>query len=125
LILGLKSEEDGYSLLSKSFTRLSAGRGLLRMTVKEAAKELTCSISFVYKLMRTGQLAYEMRGKRKLPIATSVDEYRLRNIVSAKPQPSRPSKPPKTEYVFTHLFQQEQPVSKRKRAASGFGSQDP
>jgi excisionase family DNA binding protein len=88
------------------------------MTVKETAGSLNCSISFVYKLMRTGQLAYEMRGRRKLPLAASVEEYRQRNIVSAKSQPARRSKPPKTGHVFTHLFQPETPMSKRQRAKS-------
>ena len=50
------------------------------MTVKEAAKELNCSISFVYKMLREGQIAYERRGRRKLPVASSVAEYREQNL---------------------------------------------
>jgi hypothetical protein len=33
------------------------------MTAREAAAELQCSISFVYKLMAQGQVAYECRGR--------------------------------------------------------------
>jgi excisionase family DNA binding protein len=75
------------------------------MTVKEAAKELNCSLSFVYKLLRTGQLAYEKRGRRKLPIAASVDEYRQRNIVPVAEPSSRPAASERSGYVFKHLFQ--------------------
>ena len=46
------------------------------MTVREAAAELQCSISFVYKLMAQGQVACECRGRRKLPVAESIAEYR-------------------------------------------------
>jgi excisionase family DNA binding protein len=74
------------------------------MTVKEAAKELTCSISFIYKLMRIGQLAYEMRGKRKLPVAASVEEYRQRNLVPAqKPLELAKSKRRKEPYQYEFL----------------------
>lgn len=88
------------------------------MTVKEAAQTLQCSLSFVYKLMGTGQLAYEMRGRRKLPLASSVSEYRQRNIVPARPVPPKATKPPKTDHAFTHLFQRDPSVSKRQRAKS-------
>src|SRR6266498_4529923 len=49
------------------------------LTVKEAAAELHCSISFVYKLIDTGQVACERRGRRKLPLAVSLAEYRQRS----------------------------------------------
>ena len=75
------------------------------MTVKEAAKELNCSLSFLYKLLRTRQLAYEKRGRRKLPLASSVAEYRQRNLVSASEPSSRPVAPERSAYVFKHLFQ--------------------
>jgi excisionase family DNA binding protein len=74
------------------------------MTVKEAAKELNCSLSFVYKLLRTGQLAYEKRGRRKLPIASSVAEYRQRNLVLAADPRSQPVAAGRSDYVFKHLF---------------------
>jgi len=74
------------------------------MSVKEAAKELTCSLSFVYKLMDTGQLAYELRGRRKLPVAASVEEYRQRNLVLAqKPTAPAESRRRKTPYQYEFL----------------------
>lgn len=72
------------------------------MTVREAAAELQCSISFVYKLMTQGQVAYECRGRRKLPVAESVAEYRQRNLVPATAKASKPAKAP---YQYKHLFQ--------------------
>jgi len=83
------------------------------LTVKEAAKQLTCSISFVYKLMSQGELAYETRGRRKLPTSESVAQYRLRNTVPAQQAPSRFVKPPKTPYQFKYLFQRNKARSKR------------
>jgi excisionase family DNA binding protein len=74
------------------------------LTVKEAAAELYCSLSFVYKLMRTGQLAFERRGRRKLQQAASVAAYRQRNTCPATPQPSRPSRSPRQPYQFQRLF---------------------
>ena len=74
------------------------------LTVKEAAAELYCSSSFVYKLMRTGQLAFERRGRRKLPLAISVAEYRLRNTCPATNQPFRPSRSPEPPYKYQRLF---------------------
>lgn len=71
------------------------------MTVREAAVELQCSISFVYKLMTQGQVAYECRGRRKLPVAESVAEYRKRNLVPASPKEPKPAKTP---YQFKCLF---------------------
>ena len=72
------------------------------MTVRKAAAELQCSISFVYKLMAQGQLAYECRRRRKLPVAESVAEYRQRNLV---PATAKEPKPTKTPYQYKHLFQ--------------------
>ena len=55
------------------------------LTVKEAAAEMKCSISFVYKLMLRRELAFECRGRRRLPLADSVAEYRNRSRVPATP----------------------------------------
>lgn len=79
--------------------------GLL-LTVKEAAAELHCSISFVYKLMYTGQLAFERRGRRKLPLALSVAEYRRRNTCPATFRPSRPCRSPQPPYQYQRLFRE-------------------
>jgi excisionase family DNA binding protein len=73
-------------------------------TVKEAAAELHCSISFVYKLMQTGQLAFERRGRRKLPLAISVAAYRQRNTCPATSQSPRPIRSPRQPYQFQRLF---------------------
>jgi excisionase family DNA binding protein len=81
-------------------------RGRL-LTVKEAAAELYCSISFVYKLMRTGQLAFERRGRRKLPLAVSVTEYRQRCRCQATVQASRPGRSSRQPYQFRRLFRDE------------------
>jgi excisionase family DNA binding protein len=73
------------------------------LTVREAASELKCSISFVYKLMNLGELAFERRGRRKLPLARSVSEYRQRNVVHSSskaglgPTPTQPRR-------YMHLF---------------------
>lgn len=74
------------------------------MTAKEAAGVLDCSLSFVYKLMRIGQLAYEKRGRRKLPLDASVAEYRQRNVVPARHPPARGANQPNSAYRFKHLF---------------------
>lgn len=80
------------------------------LTVKEAAADLHCSISFVYKLMHTGQIAYEGRGRRKLPLAVSVAEYRRRNTHSAaSSQPPRPGKSARQPYQFQRLFKDDRP----------------
>ena|ERR1700722_19768102 len=73
------------------------------LTVKEAAAELRCSISFVYKLMREGELSYEKRGRRKLPLLMSVQEYRGRNVIQAllPPQADRHAPGPRR---YKHLF---------------------
>jgi excisionase family DNA binding protein len=65
------------------------------LTVKEAAVEMKCSISFIYKLMQRGQLAFEKRGRRKLPLAESVAQYRKRSLVPAfaAPQVEPPTFP--------------------------------
>jgi excisionase family DNA binding protein len=76
------------------------------LTVKEAAAELYCSISFVYKLMRSGQLAFERRGRRKLPLAVSVAEYRQRSRCQATAQASRPGRSPRQPYQFQRLFRE-------------------
>jgi hypothetical protein len=90
---GRKGADDGPSP--------EAGRLL---TVKEAAAEMHCSISFIYKVMAAGQLSYERRGRRKLPLAVSVAEYRQRTRHSATNQPSRPKKSPKQPYQYQRLF---------------------
>lgn len=94
---GRKGADDG--------SAPEAGRLL---TVKEAAADLHCSISFVYKLMRTGQIAYEGRGRRKLPLAVSVAEYRRRNTHQAAPgNAHRPAKSARQPYQFQCLFRNE------------------
>lgn len=76
------------------------------MTVKEAAQELTCSISLVYRLMERGELAYERRGRRRLPIWESVVDFRRRNVVPAKKQGA--SVPPVAgQRKYKHLFQKD------------------
>lgn len=62
------------------------------LTVNEAAIVLNCSISFVYKLMDQGQVAFERRGRRKLPVTASVKEYRQRNLVPVQ-KPLEPTSP--------------------------------
>jgi excisionase family DNA binding protein len=64
------------------------------LTVNEAAAVLNCSISFIYKLMDQGQVAFERRGRRKLPVTASVSEYRQRNLVPAQkpPEPTSPKR---------------------------------
>jgi excisionase family DNA binding protein len=74
------------------------------MSVKEAAKELTCSISLVYKLMNEGQIAYERRGRRRLPVGSSVAEYRQRNIVPARPTSEGGQAKPPSPCRYKHLF---------------------
>jgi len=74
------------------------------MTVKEAAKELKCSISFVYKMLREGQIAYERRGRRKLPVDSSVAEYREQNLVAAGPATPGAKPTSSSPYRYKHLF---------------------
>ena len=83
------------------------------LTVNEAAERLACSISFVYKLMCQGELAYETRGRRKLPTSESVAQYRVRNTVPARPGLSRVVKPPRTAYQFKYLFQRNKARTER------------
>jgi excisionase family DNA binding protein len=77
------------------------------LTVKEAAAELHCSISFVYKLMDTRQLAFERRGRRKLPLAVSLAEYRQQSRCQATIQAPRTSRSPRQPYQFQRLFRDE------------------
>ena len=72
------------------------------MTVKEASLLLACSRSFVYKLLDQGEIAYETRGRRRLPLDESVAEYKQRNVVAATPKQLRPVKGP--AYQYKHLF---------------------
>lgn len=76
------------------------------LTVREAATLLKISGSFVYKLMKTGQLAFERRGRRKMPLAKSVAEYRERSLVPSQPRSgeSLPSAHPRS---YLHLFSKE------------------
>ena len=74
------------------------------MTVKEAAGELNCSISLVYRLMNARELAYERRGRRKLPTKESVAEFRRRNLVVAALGQSTPASPA-VSLTYRHLFQ--------------------
>jgi excisionase family DNA binding protein len=82
------------------------------ITVKEAARELNCSISLVYKLLDQGQIAYERRGRRKLPVARSVADFRRRNVVPADARPGSPRPVLASPGGFRHLFQKP-----RRRAA--------
>jgi len=71
------------------------------MTAKQAAEELAVSLSFVYKLMDQGEIAYERRGTRKFPVDASVADYKRRNLVPAAPAQNRPVKGP--AYQYRHL----------------------
>jgi excisionase family DNA binding protein len=71
-------------------------------TVREAAAELHCSISFVYKLMKAGELGFERRGRRKLPLTRSVISYRQRNLVPPVIPPAATA--PVCHGRYTHLF---------------------
>ncbi len=73
------------------------------MTAKQAAADLQVSLSFVYKLMDQGEIAYERRGRRRLPLDVSVAEYKQRNLVPSAPKQHRPVKG--QPYQFQHLFQ--------------------
>ena len=75
-------------------------------TVAEAAQELRCSESHVYNLLRRGEIAYEQRGRRKLPIAGSVAAYRRRSTVMANSSSSASQlHPAHSAGGFRHLFQ--------------------
>lgn len=91
----------------------------LSITVKEAADELGCSPSFVYKLMKLGQLAYEKRGRFKRPLLPSIHAYRLRNIVPAKHAPPIPGEPLASGYRFKHLFQNKKTARPRPDGQAG------
>lgn len=73
------------------------------MTAKQAAADLQTSLSFVYKLMDNGEIAYERRGRRRLPVDSSVADYKQRNHVPAVPKQHRPVKGP-GQIQFKHLF---------------------
>lgn len=82
------------------------------LTVKQASIELRCSPSFVYKLMANRQLAYECRGRRKLPLRSSVKSYRERSLVSDVNQSDvRRSSMGCDRYKFKHLFRDRKPGS--------------
>jgi excisionase family DNA binding protein len=83
------------------------------LTVKEAAAELHCSISFVYKLMQTGQLSFEQRGRRRLPLAFSVAEYRERNTFQASELQPRPVAQSRQPYEFQRLFKRNRPKPRK------------
>jgi hypothetical protein len=91
----------------KGVDGLPVPEGVRLLTVKEAAAELYCSVSFVYKLMQTRQLAFELRGRRKLPLAVSVAEYRQRNRCPATVLAPRPGRSPRQPYQFQRLFRGE------------------
>jgi len=74
------------------------------LTVKDAAAELNCSISFVYKLMYIGELIYEKRGRRRLPTVASIAEYRERNLVRASQPFDYPKKNAHEPYQYQQLF---------------------
>lgn len=74
------------------------------LTVKEAAAKLRCSLSFVYKLMQTGQVSFEQRGRRRLPLASSVVEYRERNTHRATELQPRAAAQRRQPYQFQRLF---------------------
>ena len=73
------------------------------LTVCEAAELLKCSESLVYKLMKLGEIAYERRGRRKLPLARSVADYRQRNLVEANTSTGAGAPPPRPGR-YLHLF---------------------
>jgi excisionase family DNA binding protein len=83
------------------------------LTVKEASAELHCSISFVYKLMQTGQLSFEQRGRRRLPLAFSVAEYRERNMFRATELQPRPAVQSRQPYEFQRLFKRNRPKPRK------------
>lgn len=72
------------------------------MTVKQTAVYLEVSVSFVYKLLDQGEIAFERRGCRKLPVEASVEAYKNRNLVPAGPKQHRPVEGPARQ--FSHLF---------------------
>jgi excisionase family DNA binding protein len=93
---------------------MSETKNTSTLTVKEAAAELNCSISFVYKLMDLGELVYERRGRRKLPTTASIAEYRERNTVRASQRFDYPKKNAHEPYVYQQLFKK---VTRKKREA--------
>lgn len=77
------------------------------MTAKKAAVVLNVSRSYIYKLMDLGEIAFEKRGRFRLPVDASVADYKARNLVPATPKQHRPVKG--APYQFQHLFQSKAP----------------
>jgi excisionase family DNA binding protein len=77
------------------------------MKAKEAALVLNVSRSYIYKLMDIGEIAYEKRGRHRLPVDASVAEYKARNLVPASPKEHKPVKGPAHQYK--HLFTKKPP----------------
>lgn len=71
------------------------------MTAKQAAADLQISLSFLYKLLDQGEIAFERRGTRKFPVDESVADFKRRNLVPAAPKQNRPVKGP--AYQYKHL----------------------
>ncbi len=69
------------------------------MTPIQAAAEIACSRSQVYKLMRAGELAHRRVGRGYRISRVSVSEYKRRHSTQARP----PAPPPTTGYRFKHL----------------------
>jgi hypothetical protein len=84
-----KSQKDGASLQSEAHHHE-------KMNVKDTAANLGVSVHMIYKLMRTGQLAYLQVGRRRLPLDDSVTEYRQKNTVKTHQPTSKPTRNPKT-----------------------------
>ncbi len=88
-----KSQKDGTALHNEAHNHEE-------MNVKEASAELGVSIHMIYKLMRNGQLGYLQVGRRRLPLDSSVIEYRQKNTVEAR----RPLyKPTRSQKTYKHL----------------------
>lgn len=88
-------------LPEKSQPPASTGSGAIKMTVKQAAGRLQVSQSYVYKLLEQGEIAFERRGRRRLPIDQSVAEYIERNLVPVSHKRNRPVEGP--AYAYKHL----------------------
>jgi excisionase family DNA binding protein len=72
-----------------------------QLTVKRAATVLGVSIHMIYKLMRNGQLAYLQVGRRRLPLDSSVREYKEKNTVEVNRGVAR--QPIAGKRTFKHL----------------------
>ncbi|MBX7105376.1 MAG: helix-turn-helix domain-containing protein [Gemmataceae bacterium] len=77
------------------------------LTVKQAAQQLNCSISMVYRLMVRRELAYERRGRKRLLTLDSIAEYRRRNLVPAESAVALSSKTDGSKR-YRHLFRDRQ-----------------